>query len=301
MTERGQDTAQGGFALFVVLMFLMLAAAIATPFFSTARDYALILRNGTQASRERTVSDGLLALSAQRYFELAGRQERLPAQVSCAVGDNGETLFVSFQNHVGLIDLNAASSQLLRLGFVALGVDASAAQQLAAAVESYRSPDPGARPAESGAPIFGGLKKAPFESPAELLDFRLPASVDAEALASVFTVHARLDGIIEGFVSPRLAKALGAAAPGRTPPQGDAATPTPAVTVDLYFAMNTGRRIHSRATYLPLDGATVKRHGPAIRLRGDAAPEIAANQPPPVDCADFYDERSLPVLVGLLD
>lgn len=299
MSKQDQNSAQSGFALFVVLMFLMLAAAIATPFFSTARDYAFIQRNVSQTSRERSASEGLLSLSAQRYFELAGRQERLPAQVSCKAGNNGETMLVSFQNHLGLIDLNAASSQLLRLGFVALGVDDSAAMQLATVTESYRSPEPAGRPGDSIWPIFGGLKNAPFESSAELLDFGLPQGVDAEALGGVFTVHAGVDGIDEGFASPHLAKALGATSAGGALSPSAGATPVPAVTVTVHFVMSNGRHIHGQGTYVP-EGATIKRHGPARTGRIDAFPVADVSQAPPADCARFYDERALAISLGLL-
>lgn len=302
MTGPERDSGQNGFALFVVLMFLVLAASIATPFFATARDYAFILRNGVQESRSQPVADGILALSAQRYFELAAAQKRLPMQVTCALGENGQSLLVSFQNHAGLIDLNAATAPLLKLGFRALGADTAAAAQLAALAESYRAADPANNRADdAGTAVVGGLKKAPFESTAELLDFRLPAGATADMLGNVFTVHTRIDALDERFASRPLRKALGATSPGGGPASANAdAPPVQALTVEAYFVTGNGRRVRSTATYALREDMAIKRFGPAATGRFDALPVVNPKQMPPVACPKFYDERSMPVLVELV-
>jgi general secretion pathway protein K len=111
-----------GFALLVVLAFLVLAASIATPFLTSTRTYAFATRNVAKAAIGGEQLRGAIAIAATGYAARALDGTDLPKQVTCAMSQPGITIAFDFQNHAGLVDLNAASAEALKTGFLALGV-----------------------------------------------------------------------------------------------------------------------------------------------------------------------------------
>lgn len=219
----------GGFALFAVLSFLLLAAAVATPFLNGARTKALVARNVTAELKDRLAARGLLMISGQRYIErIRLADPDLPRQVAC----NTESVSVlfTFQSHTGLIDLNAASPELLTLGFETLGASPGGAQLLAQAVVRFRTAASGPVAAEP-LHVRGGYKHALFESVAELNDFHGPEGLDLANAGTVFTVHTGTGTIYQDEAPAMLALAINSLPPSAAYFVVQGRVPVTAVTV----------------------------------------------------------------------
>ncbi|MFD9901605.1 hypothetical protein [Mesorhizobium sp. NPDC059025] len=178
-----------GFALLVVLAFLLIVSAIITPFAITARTRLMIARNETEHQRLSLLADGLSNVLAA---ELTGEKpppalkiNSEPAQ--CRIGPFNFEIVV--QDHAGLIDLNAADDETLSLGFRSLGFDEAKAKLLATSVASYRGASTSVFSEEAIAGVGPATSKhAAFESVSELQDFRALARLDLRDLLSVFTI-----------------------------------------------------------------------------------------------------------------
>ncbi len=202
------DERDAGFALFAVLSFLLLSAVVATPFLTGARTKALIARNVTAELKDRLAARGLLVLAGQRYASWARLGDpTLPRQVFCDT--QGGSVRFSFQNHAGLVDLNAASPDLLALGFAALGALPDKAQRLADAVIAFRTVATGTAQPEPLS-VRSGYKHGQFESVAELEDFTAPEGVSLADADALFTVHTGTGTLYQSEAPAALAAAINA-------------------------------------------------------------------------------------------
>jgi type II secretory pathway component PulK len=217
----------GGFALFIVLSFLLLVTAITVPFLTNARIEALVSRNRAQFAHEKELMRGVLQVAALRYFELYQKtQDRPPGGVECDFAKL--SLYIDFQDHSGLIDLNAASVDLLALGFESFDLSTETAQILANNVVHYRSVDNLAAAQSGDLVVRNGFKKAFFEHVVELQDLFVAADVSIKNSETIFTVHSGT-GTIDDAAAP---KQLLAAIEKRA-------------AVDLYFIVNDTRRTNA--------------------------------------------------------
>lgn len=181
------DQRTAGFALFAVLSFSLLAAAIAAPFLTGSKTRALVARNVAQEMRGNMSARGLMNIAAARLAEKRKAPDFvMPRAVDCRIG-NGFVSF-AFQGHGGLIDLNRAPRDLLVLGFRAFGYDMFDAGRLAETVIQFRAAD-GAQQFGDLDIVRGGFKHAEFETISELADFNgtFPSSLPDRQLP--FTVH----------------------------------------------------------------------------------------------------------------
>lgn len=184
-----------GFALVAVLGFLLIAASIITPFAVTARTDHLI----AASLRHRTQLDSwseAIATTLSLYLAAGTEEVRLPTNsspVSCTIGDF--EVGITYRDQAGLVDLNAASKDLMALGFLTLGFDERLSAALAEAVVLYRTY--GAQPIGEAADIkvAGGLKNAPLESVIELHDFEPLRDVETADLHRTFSVHSRRETV----------------------------------------------------------------------------------------------------------
>ncbi|PWW01508.1 hypothetical protein DFR52_102170 [Hoeflea marina] len=192
MKRRRPITDDRGFALVAVLFFLIVLAAVLTPFTIAARTYQLVVRNTLAASASTAALSSILQTGALVFTlgEANGLRWPDPTLVcEIRLGPDSRVI-LRYVNHAGLIDLNAAPPELLAFGFRALGLDPDAADGVAAAVVAFRTADTGsghAMLAESVA-VAGGLKRGPFEAVAELSDFQPLAATANRRLEEVFTV-----------------------------------------------------------------------------------------------------------------
>jgi general secretion pathway protein K len=182
------DAKESGFALFIVLSFLLIAAAVTTPFLASARIEALVSRNSSQLTRDKVLIEGLLDVAALRYFELYQSSQSKPARhVECQFSKL--TLIFHFQDHSGLIDLNAASADVLALGFQSYGYDTAKAQAISNEIIRYRSVDNGTEQQGGILAPRNGYKHALFEHVFELNDLLVPAELAIQKPGDIFTVH----------------------------------------------------------------------------------------------------------------
>lgn len=191
MMHRPEDRPDSGMALFVVLAFLLLVAALIAPLTVSAHVQARVTRNTINETQDRFAIQGVLRLAAISYLQKAREAAdspsvSLPAAIVCTNG-NGAALRLAFIDHSGLIDLNAAPKDLVEAGFRALGLGAGAAAGFANAVDRRRAPQaPGAQ--------GEGPTGLPFETVFDLEDLRstgeaLEHSMVYGSARSVFTVH----------------------------------------------------------------------------------------------------------------
>lgn len=294
---RGREREEG-FALFVVLAFLLIAAAVTVPFFTIARQYAFLSRNSTLSLKEHTLSDALLRVAAQRYSEVANGPGGAPSTIECDGSEIYPGLSLSFRNHAGQIDLNAASGDLLTLGFMALGAEKDAAALLASTAEAYRVVNTGSTPDDERLAVVGGLKHASFESTSELFDFELPAGVDAGMIEAVFTIHSQSATLDKRFSIPPLRRLVDSA--GRSK---DAfaieGRPSAAFTVEARLYTGRQRTIHASAIYTGgLEGAPARRNGPmSVNIAGADLPGAERDH---AQCASFFDRASLSIIADLM-
>ncbi len=198
-----RDTDESGFALFVVLSFLLIAAAITTPFLASARIEALVSRNSGQAIRDKVLLQGLLDVAALRYFERYQDTQSKPVRhVDCKFSNLD--LAFDFQDHSGLIDLNAAAAEVLAMGFQSLGLDASKATAISNEIVRFRSVYDQASPQGASPPPRNGYKNALFEHVSELSDLLAPAGLSIPNLGNTFTVHSGSGTIDEAAAPDRL-------------------------------------------------------------------------------------------------
>jgi type II secretory pathway component PulK len=221
------ETKESGFALFIVLSFLLIAAAITTPFLASARIEALVSRNIGQSTRDKVLLQGLLDMAALRYFELYQNTQTRPVRhVECQF--SGLALTFNFQDHSGLIDLNAASADVLAMGLQSFGYDAGKAKAVSNEIVRYRSVDSGTGPQGSVVPPRNGYKHSLFEHVSELNDLLVPAELSILKAGAVFTVHSGTGTVDE------------AAAPDQLLAEIDNRPVT-----DRYFVVNDTRRTNA--------------------------------------------------------
>ncbi|RWM12888.1 MAG: hypothetical protein EOR72_20445 [Mesorhizobium sp.] len=295
--QHDKDVTTSGFALFVVLSFLLLLASISVGFFSSARNFAFISRNLMQTARDDAVAKSFVLLAAQRYLEWVKTKGEAPRVVSCSLAGRYSRVEVTFRNHAGLVDLNAASPDLLQVGFTAIGANGDDAKRLAATVEAYRMIDPSNASSDLELSVDGGLKHGLFESVSELLDFELPAGVNAFVLNDVFTVQSG-SGTVDGrYLSSRVQSAIKALAREGSPFVNSTGKGLPAFTV-FATVWSTGQvATRASAIYLPGEGDVAKRTGPI-----DMDRRAISMDPDNRDstCDRFFDQASLSLIAELV-
>lgn len=179
-----------------VLLFLMVVAAVITPFVLAARTDFLLASGTFRKDRQTHLAEGLVKLTAR---QVAGSTEELnealrfnsePVRTVC--GD--KQIEVRIQDQMSLVDINAASVDLLDVGFAAMGFPDGDAGKLAELAALFRSPeasDPGGKAKQ----LTDGFKFAPFEAVEELYEFPGFAGVAPRRLTGVFTVYGRRETI----------------------------------------------------------------------------------------------------------
>jgi general secretion pathway protein K len=193
----------GGFALVAVLLFLLLVAAIVTPFAVAARTNLLVVANRGQQDRLNELADAVLTMVAIRQFSAAGGTQVFPLNstpVACDV--SGYSVTAELQDQIGLIDLNAADSTTLATGIESLGMPLEQATAIADAIVDYRSYEPQTTKQGASIQILGGTKHGPFEAVIELSDFRPLQDIPPADLYRTFTVHSR-KGVVNLSQAPR--------------------------------------------------------------------------------------------------
>jgi hypothetical protein len=292
------DDGSGGFALLVVLSFLLLAASISAPFLVNARDDALISRNAARERHDRSVAEGTILVAAQRYFESAAEANNPHQQIRCRGEGRFPDVLLSFTNHAGLVDLNAASSELLQIGFRAVGGSGSEATRLANLVKAYRSVEPGRSGDIAAGSVVGGLKHGLFESVSELLDFETEIDFTGARLGRVFTVHSRSGVLDADSTTSELGGVLNSSDVRRMPFVIFRSGRLPAFSVGLQLLGKDETSVSASAIFVPSENGRVQQAGPLTieRRKSGKALNIGGF----IDCQSFFDAGSIKLLGALL-
>jgi hypothetical protein len=208
----GRTGWDSGFALAAVLVFLLFLAAFTVPFLTGAKIQSLVTRNTGQFAREKTALRGLIELAGTRFFERYQSGDiNLATAVRCrAAGPRAADVYFHLQDHSGLIDLNAASAEVLAVGFESLAIERSEAARLGGEVVRFRSVDDGQRPGNERDLPQGGYKHALFERTIELQDVLGGVNIEQEEIDHVFTVHSGTGTVDEAAAQGGLSARLGA-------------------------------------------------------------------------------------------
>ncbi len=223
----GDDREEGtdGFALLMVLLFLLAVTAIIAPLVLGARTDFVVASNRLQQDRLEALANGLLVVLARNLAAppLEARNEGIKVRsepLRCQ--SDRYRIEARIQDQRGLIGINTAAPDLLAAGFEALGFSTGDSREMVEALVAYRTAPPtdgqrddgGAQPpplqpsADAGDRINGGLKQKPFEAIEELYDFNGFRGRPVRELAEVFSVQNTLDTIVGPRLSTRLATVL---------------------------------------------------------------------------------------------
>jgi general secretion pathway protein K len=219
-TEDGSNRA---FILISVIWIAGLLAVISSAFAINLRVQILSGANTLQSAKAEFISDGLVYLTA---FKLAAETEK-----DRVIPRDGKALLcpwksdaqaeVAVQDQGGLIDLNAASAELMTKVFLAAGLPEEKAKQLASDVEDYRDSDSDAKGGGSEPETYSGVsfgpKNAPFQAVEEL--DQVPGVNDElyNRLLPLLTVYSLQPGFDPELMAPGLRQLLGVGADGKLP------------------------------------------------------------------------------------
>jgi general secretion pathway protein K len=193
----------GGFALIVVLWFLVLIAAIGTYLMTNARSEAALARNILAATRAEALAD---AGVAEAVFNLTdpdtGRRWAMDG-ASHEIAVPGGTVAIRLRDEAEKINPNLATSALIAALFAAIGNETADPVRLGDAIADWVGPGDQPRPAGAKKEQYraAGLDYEPPNAPVHDLDeLSLVLGMTPEALAAarpyltVYTKVARPDG-----------------------------------------------------------------------------------------------------------
>jgi hypothetical protein len=287
-----------GFALVIVLTFLLLAAAVTTPFLVGAKIQALVTRNTGQSTREKIVLRGLIEVAGTRFFELyQNRDIKVASSVYCpATGFSRPDVTFHFQDHSGLIDVNAASAEVMTIGFESLAITHNKAVALAGEAVRFRSVNDGQRDIDGLTAPSGGYKHALFERSVELQDLLAGINIPQDDIERVFTVHSGTGTVDEAASQGVLLEKLGALKAGERFFVVSDVRRGGALTVEAELVYGNGGSISGSAVLSPGDTAGHARllepptfHRGGKKKTPDAVSSVSG-------CADFFDPVLLQVI-----
>ena len=221
-----RDDDQAGFALLMVLLFLLAVTAIIAPLVLGARTDFLVASNRLQQERLETIADGLVTVIARELASppLEPRNEEIKVRsepLRCR--DARYLIEARIQDQRGLIGINNAPMDMLEAGFRALDFPTGDSPEPAGGFTASRPnpprgggrdpagpppPPPAAPAADTGDRVAGGMKLKPFEAVEELYDFTGFRGKPVQALSEIFSVHNTGETIVGPRISTRLSKVL---------------------------------------------------------------------------------------------
>jgi general secretion pathway protein K len=246
MTPRaaGRRRDKGGFALVTVIWGVALIALLIVSYMSTARlrlQMAFNLAGAAQADllAEAALNQTALFLLSERETRgaflqppastLAERPVHDGAPRFCALA--GAAAAISIEEESGKVDINAAPQKLLQSLLSGLGVAPRDADAIAAGIVAFRSPPlpNGVAGVEAPETVKSdkpfGLKRAPFQSIAELDQAPGVSPALYRLLSPLVTIYSRSPGVDARAAPPALLALLAGAPPDEI--QSLIATPFP--------------------------------------------------------------------------
>lgn len=199
-----------GFALVTVLLFLLIVTTVITPLVLAARTEFVVDSRGHLSARQEILARGLAQVIARRIAlrETISLSPFTVDSTAFVTGCGPYDIVAVAQDQAGLVDLNVSAEPLLAAGMEAIGLPLSQAHNLAEAIISFRTlnPGPGRTPGEDLATL--GLKYAPYEGIEELYELVGMSGVAYERLLMTVTVHNGLPVVDPTAYSAPLAEIL---------------------------------------------------------------------------------------------
>jgi general secretion pathway protein K len=203
-----------GFALIIVLWFLMTIAAIGSFLVANARSETVIARNvRLSASAEALADAGLAAALFNQTDPVLGNRWRLDGAVHDLALLGGQAS-IRLVDENEKINPNHASDMLLAALFEAVGIDGNFASHLGAAIADWVGPESEPHPLGAKKPQYAaaGRSYGPPNAPMETLDeLELVLGMTPELLALVrpyLSIYAEADEPDPRNASPAIRRAL---------------------------------------------------------------------------------------------
>jgi general secretion pathway protein K len=222
-TDQAKDSSDSAFVLISAIWIAGLLAVIASAFAINLRVQILSGANVVQSAKAELIADGLVNLTA---FRLAAENEPDPnlprnGQAWTCQWDENAVAQLAVQDQGGLIDLNAASGELLSQLVEHVGLKDNAVQPLVTAIQDYRDSDHDAADGGSEPDSYPGVsfgpKNAPFQAVEEL--DQIPGMNDKlyDSLSPFVTVQSLQPGFDPKLMPAQLKELLGVNADGTVP------------------------------------------------------------------------------------
>ena len=209
---RAYRCAQGGMVLVIVLWIVTLLAVMAGSFAYSMRVETRLATSAVERAQARAMAEAGVAYALAWQLDQEESRKVWPPN-----GDPRDWLFgggrlrIQVTDANGLVNLNTADAELLKVLFAGVGVDSREQDRLVEAILEWRQPgELGANKAGSrraGRP--GGPKKTHFESVEELQQVSGISREVYERIAGVVTVFSNHVGVNPELAPASLLQALG--------------------------------------------------------------------------------------------
>ena len=199
IARRGKDRTEAshGFALIVVLWFLVLIAAIGTYLMANARTESAIARNILSAARADALADAGIAQAAFKLTETSASNgwnlDGVPHRLLLPAGE----VVIRLHDETGNINPNHASDALMSALLEVAGIERVRARRLGAAIADWVVPRSKARRFAEEQYREAGKSYVPPNAPFETIDeLQLVLGMTPEILSSVrpyLTIHTQTE------------------------------------------------------------------------------------------------------------
>lgn len=201
------ETKNAGFALAAVLGFLMLVAALLTPFAVSSRVRGLTAANTFETQRLSLAASAINSRLAAHFTETAASSSDYPQPERCAIGQFD--IAISVREQHALVDLNYASPPLLVAGLKALELGDTEATAASDEIRAFRSVASFSGISPSTDTVFAdGYKHGPFEDVVELQEIPSLRAYSLATLRGYFTVHSKSGQVSGHSIDPALSRAM---------------------------------------------------------------------------------------------
>lgn len=293
---RFESSTEDGFVLVTVIWIVALLAVAAFIATTAARSRLSTVRTDISAAEAMAAADTGIALALQELLDRRSQPSQLTNQLAlplatpaCRLNDTA-AVFMSLHDEAARIDVNFASSELLRAVMIGLGWSERQAIDRAAALKDFIDRDDDARNGGSESALYQaaarstGPKNAALKAVEEIgqvLGFDQSAVRD---LLPHITVHSGLPGIDPTATSPELAALVASGARGQRaepsleasttafiPPEFRSTSSNTALTIVAHSATRSGAHFVREAVITIKPAAPPQRPSrqPAARAEAD--------------------------------
>ncbi len=206
---RRRPTGQRGMVLVIVLWIVTLLAVMAGGFAYSMRVETRLATSAVERAQARALAEAGVAYALAWQLDPEAQKQWPPNGDPREWTLGGGRLRIEVTNAGGLVNLNTADTELLKVLLKTAGVDARDQDRMVEAISGWRG-NPGDQQRVQGAGSAApGLKSAPFESLDELEQISGMTRELYERLANVATVYSSHYGVNPGLAPVQVLQALG--------------------------------------------------------------------------------------------